>query len=203
MNDLLSSVGRVQALLNRRPQLAKSYELRLESIKLLKALDIFLAKALDLELTFSSVYAETASLLEGEAKAIATRDFMRTFSRKHCSKTINPKRVNKKIRKAFLIQVARDNKLHLLRNALQPKKKYIELLQDLLDVPEKAIQRRVLAMKANDIASLAKANGLHTLKTKTGRVSGSKKSKAYIIKQIIEIKRSDESLDSLVDGQRL
>lgn len=199
MNDLLSSVCRVQALLNRQPQLAKSYELRLESIKLLSALDKFLTKALDLELTFSSVYAETASLLEGEAKNIATREFIRAFTRKRCSRTMNPKRVNKKVRKAFLIQVARDHKLHLLRDALQPKKKYIELLQDLLDMPEEAIQRRVLAMKTTDLISLARANGLDILKTRTGRASGSKKSKAFVIKQIIEIKKSDESLDSLVD----
>jgi hypothetical protein len=199
MRDLSSSVEEVKAFLERQPGLQSSYDLRRESKALMLAIERFLDKAWELELTLSSGYAETAALMEGDCKSLASREFITSFSKNHCTKTLRPKRSDKRTRKALLIQAARDKKLKALRDALQPKKKYLEMFHDLLDLSDLDIEKRILSMKTTEMGAMARANGLEIMKTKTGRISGARRSRDLLIRQILEIKRSDESLDSLVE----
>jgi hypothetical protein len=199
MRNLSSSVDEVKAFLERQPNLESSYDLRRESKALINALDRFLAKAAEVEITLSSGYVQTAALMEGEARHLATRDFILSFSQRHCSRPVRAKRSDRKTRKALLIQTAKDGKLDALRKALQPKNEFADLLNDLLELSDEDISNRLFSMKTKDLGSLAKANGLEIMKTKTGRISGAKRSRQAVIRQILEIKRSDESLDSLVE----
>jgi len=197
MGKVLEPLERASAFLRRNPNLEDSRLLQKEAAALVKALVNYNEKAGEIELSLTPDYAETASLLDSDGKPLATPDFVRDFTQKHCSVTLSFPKVNKKERTALLLLAARDKKLKILRQQLDPSKKHREMFQRLLGESDQNIRQKILSMKAADFQGLIKAVGLDAPHTQSGAISTSRAAKEGAIKQILGAKRSDELMDSL------
>lgn len=201
MTRVIESVDRVRDFLKRQPDLESSTLLKTETADLVKALEKYLQKAEEIESTLKPGYAETLALIEGDGKSIATKEFIRKFSSENCSHTINPAKTDKKVRKELVLLAAKDNKLSKLKKALDPSRKYRELIKDLLHLTEHEITKRVSALKPAEFKGIVEANGLEATRTKTGTISTSAANKAKVVKQILHIKQSDSYLSGLGYGE--
>ena len=194
MTEAHALIKRITDFMERQPNLDSSILLRSETQALCDAAKAYLAKAEEIELTLKPGYAETAALMEGDGKSIATVDFIRGFSKRYCSETLDPKRADKSARKALLLLAAEDSKLDELRNKLDPEKKYRELLQKLLESDDKTIKDRILSMKPADFKALVTANGLDAHRTSSGEVSSAKASR---MKALLTMRRIQDSCTAL------
>lgn len=200
MTRVIEPVKRVMDFLRRQPDLDGSALLKTESAILVKAVDKYLQKAEEIELTLKPEYAETLALIERDGKSLATKDFIRKFSSENCSVTLTTAKTEKKARKELVLLAARDNKLAKLKKALDPSRKFRELMKQLLELTEQEIAARVSALKPAEFRGLVEANGLEASRTRGGTISTSAVSKTRVVKQILHIKRSDQYLSGLGYG---
>jgi hypothetical protein len=152
------------------------------------------------ELTLKPEYAETLALIEGDGKPLATKDFIKKFSGENCSVTLSPAKVDKKARKELILLAAKENKLAKLKRALDPSRKYRELIKDLLELNDNEIADRISRLRPAEFKGLVEANGLEVARTKSGTISTSAANKTKAVKQILHIKRSDQYLSGLRYG---
>ena len=136
-------------------------------------------------------YSEVASLLEGEGKSTATKDFMEGFGLKIVGERLDIPKSDKASRKRFLRLVAKSGKLGELRERLDPNKFYRGLFDELIRRDLSEIEIKISAMGAKELTGLVEANGLKAPRTSTGRVSKSKKTLKTILSQIEKIKLSE------------
>jgi hypothetical protein len=192
MVKVLAALERAVKFIGRHPNLDGSHLLKKESASLASALEKYNSKTQEIELSFIPGYAETQSLVEGEAKKRVTVDFIKKFTKKHCSTQLVFDKADKKARTALLVSAAKDNKLHQLQKDLDQNQKYRELFQELGELGEGNIKVKILSMAAKDFTSLVVANGLDAIRTKGGAVSCSKSAREKVLKQILRDKMSDE-----------
>jgi hypothetical protein len=197
MTRIRESVAQVMEFLKRQPDLDGSTLLKTEAAALEKAMQKYLQKAVEIELTLKPEYAETLALIEGDGKPLATKDFIKKFSSENCSVTLGPAKADKKARKELMLLAAKDNKLAKLKKALDPSRKYRELIKDLLELTEHEIAKRISSLKPAEFKGLVEANGLEVARTKSGTISTSASNKTKAVKQILHIKRSDQYLSGL------
>jgi hypothetical protein len=183
--------------LKRHPELDGALLLRKESTPLAKSLEKYLRQALDIELTLKPEYAATIVLVEGEGKTVATAEFIKKFTAKNCSRTLKPAKADRKARKELVMQAAQDDKLTQLRKALDPKRKYRDLMAELIRTSEDSIRSQVIAMAPVAFRNLVEANGLAVQRTSAGAVSTAKVNREKVVKQIVHIKQSDHYLAGL------
>lgn len=200
MVKVIDSVARVMGFLKRQPDLDGSALLKNESTALAKALEKYIHKAEEIELTLKPEYAETLALIEADGKSVATKDFIKKFSGENCSVMLSPAKIDKKARKELVLLAARDNKLGKLKKALDPSRKFRELIKELLQLTENEVTARVAALKPAEFKGLVEANGLEASRTGTGTISTSAASKTRVVKQILHIKNSDQYLTGLGYG---
>ncbi len=197
METLLIMLQRTAQFLRRRPNLDGSILLRREARHLLRALKAYVEKAEEVELSLSADYAETAALIEGEGREFVTPEFVREFTRTHCTETLSFDRVNKKERTELLRLAARNDKLQALKRHLDPKEQYRELFRRLICLPDDDIEAAVMSMASGDFRGLAAASGLNVPRTETGTLSASKTARNKVLGQILGEKRSNELMDQL------
>lgn len=196
MPKIAKEVQAVMEFFERRPSLDGSNLLKKESAALQKALNNLLAKAGEIELSLQPGYAETENLVEGTGKPLCNKDFMREFSHKHLSKNLNPSKADKKARQELLKLAAQDGKLDELRKALDPQKKYRDMLQDLMKRDDAAVKKRVMSMKPVDFRGIVTANGFEAPETKSGAISTAKSARAKVLKQILNLMENSQYLDN-------
>jgi hypothetical protein len=194
MTETHALIKRIADFMERQPNLDSSILLRSEVQALCDAAEAYLTRAEEIELTLMPDYAETAALMEGDGRNIATVDFIRNFSKCHCTKMLNPKRADKKARRSLLLLAAKDGKLKELRTQLDPDKKFRDLLQKLLELDSKAIEKKILGMKPADFRAMVTANGLDAHRTNSGEISCAKASR---IKAVLTLRRIQGSCATL------
>jgi hypothetical protein len=192
MVKVLAALEQALKFIGRYPNLDGSHLLKKESASLASALEKYNSKAEEIELSFLPDYAETQSLIEGEAKKRVTADFIKKFTKKHCSTQLVFEKADKKARMALLLSASKDNKLHQLRQDLDQNQRYREMFQELGESSEGDIKVKILNMAAKDFTGLVVANGLDAIRTKGGAVSSSKLAREKVLKQILRDKMSDE-----------
>jgi hypothetical protein len=201
MSTVIAHVKSVLDFLKRQPDLDGSHLLKKESAALLKAVEKYLSRAEEIELSLCPDYLEAQALLEGEGKTLATVSFIKAFSRKHCSRSLAPVKADKKARSDLLLLAAADKRLSELKTALDPSKEFRDLMATLLKMGNGAITEQVLAMPAARFRCLVDANGLDAGRTAGGSVSTSKAARQKVVEQILHIKASDRTLSDLVRGR--
>ncbi|MEW6349912.1 MAG: hypothetical protein AB1646_12670 [Thermodesulfobacteriota bacterium] len=197
MAELIERLQETMSVLSRHPEWERSTLLRAESRQLTAALDTYRAKVEALELSLNPDYIEAEALLEGHARNRVTAAFIKDFTRKHCSDQLVFPRVDKRARDALLIQAARDKKLRVLKDALDPEREYRQMYRDLASRPEKEIQEEVMGMEAGLLKEIVKAGVIESPRTRGGAVSTSLAARKQIVRQIIARKRSDELMAGL------
>jgi len=200
MTKVTGFVARVMGFLKRQPDLDGSALLRTESAALAKALEKYIHKAEEIELTLKPEYAETLALIEGDGRSLATKDFIKKFSADNCSVLLSPAKTDKKARKELVLLAARENKLGKLKKALDPSRKYRELIKELLQLTEQQIAKRISRLKPAEFKGLVETNGLEASRTGSGAISTSAANKTKVVKQILHIKKSDQYLSGLGYG---
>lgn len=197
---ILESVGEVTSFIKRRPELQRSKLLEKETRDLEKALAGYLAKAQEIEITLSPEYSEALALMNGDGKSLVTGDFMAKFCAENCGGSWAPTKRGKDGKKEFLLLVAKKNKLGKLKKALDPGKKYRELLAEMLLLTEKEIQQRISTIKADAFRGLVETNGFEAARTGRGAISTARENKTKVATQIIHMKKSDQCLSGLRDA---
>lgn len=197
MQEIREHLERAFRFLQRHPNLDGSKLLDKEALALTKALTKYNQKAGEVELSLKPAFAETAGIIEAEGKSLLTPAFVEEFTRKHCSRTLSFKKINKKERATLLLLAAQDEKLETLRKHLDPTKKHRESFQRLLGETEVVIRARVLAMKPGEFQGMVTAVGLDAPLTKSGSISTAKGAKEKVIKQVLRAKESDDLMESL------
>ena len=197
MAKIFEALNTAFDFLFRRPNLDGSTLLKKESETLGKALEKYNGKAGEIELSLMPDFAETAAIVEGDGKSLITADFIKDFTSRNCSSKLVVPKADKKARTALLMLAARENKLGLLKQQLDPIQKYRELFHTLMKQHEAAIKDKIYKMKPADFANLVKAAGLDAIKTSKGTVSTSKASRDKVLKQILRDKQSDELMTGL------
>jgi hypothetical protein len=198
MAGVFESLEKACDFLRQHPDLDGSTLLKKETNALVKALGKFNEKAEEVKLSLTADYAEAAALLEGDGKPLATPAFIREFTKKHCTTTLSFSRANKRERTALLLRAARDGKLSILKELIDPSKKFRQMYQALLSKPTADIKREILAMKPAVFRGIVNAAGLSAPRTKAGAVSTAKTARKKVLHQIIRSKQSDKLMDSLV-----
>ena len=197
MKKIRESLQETLEFLNRYPNLDGSTLLKKEADSLWKALQKYNERAEEVGLSLTADFAETSSLLEGDGKNIVTPDFIKTFTRKHCSKILSFDKANKKERSELLLLAAKEKKLPILKKMIDPSKMYREMYQDIIKESTRGIEQKLLSMKPKDFQGLVNAVGLDAPRTKTGGISTSKTVRKNVLKQILRDKESDELMDAL------
>ena len=197
MTDAHTLIKRITEFMERQPNLDSSILLKTEVQALCDAAEAYLVRAEEVELTLMPGYAETAALMEGDGRSIATVDFIRNFSKRYCTKILHPKRADKKARRSLLLLAAKDAKLEELRNQLDPDRKYRELAQRLLELDSKTIEKKILSMKSADFRALVTANGLDAHRTSSGQISCAKASRMKALFTLRRIQGSCAMLASV------
>jgi hypothetical protein len=193
-------VAQAMEFLKRHPELDGALLLSKESAAVAKSLEKYLEQAHAVELTLQPEYAATIALVEGDGKAVATVEFIMKFTAKNCSRALKPHKADKKARKELVMQAAQDDKLIQLRKALDPKRKYRDLMAELIKKSEDSIKSQVFSMTPVSFRGLVEANGLDVPRTASGAISTSKVNRDKVVKQIVHIKQSDRYLAGLSDS---
>ena len=188
MNNLEVKINGILEFLKAYPNLVEGATLKKAFLNLEKAVDKALPLIEEAKLEELPNYSEVASLLEGEGKTIATKDFMEGFSFKIAGKRLDIPKSDKASRKRFLKLVAKSAKLGELRDRLDPNKFYRGLFDELIRHKLSEIEIKLSSMRAKELTGLVEANGLKAPRTKTGKVSKSKKTLKTILSQIEKIK---------------
>lgn len=192
MARLTDALKKAEQFLTRHPSLEASTLLKKESATLIAALDKYSSKAEEIELSLTADFVVTADLVHGEAKNRVTKDFIRDFTKSHCSAPLVVVKADKKARTALLVLAAKDNKLPKLQELLDQSQRYREMLHQLLEKRESDIRQTILSMPSQDFGALVRAAGLDAPKTGTGAVSSSRKAREIVLKQVLRDKVSDQ-----------
>ncbi len=191
MSDLCTDLRKAVIFLEKSPKLARSSHLQEPSRQLSRSLTAFLAKADEIRLEETPDFPAVANLIEGEAKPLVSVAFMRDFAKTKMGKSFNPAGSTKATRAQFLRMAAQQGKLSELREALDPKRKYKELVIELLRKTRDEIASELSQMTAKDLTGLVDANGMDAPRTGTGLVSKSRASLKKILEQIEAVRVVD------------
>jgi hypothetical protein len=197
MSKLFEELKAATDFIKRRPKLEGSHLLKKESDSLLKALEKYNAKAGELDLSFTPGYTETAALIEGDAKSRVTVQFIKDFTRSHCSTQLVFEKADKKARTALLTRATRDGKLQKLQQVLDQRQRFRDMYHELLELADTEIKTRLLAMPAKDFCGLVTTIGLDAPRLKNSAVSASKASREKVLKQILRDKTSEELMSGI------
>lgn len=199
MSDMTALLSGALEFTRRQPQLSSSGQLKRESEALFKALEKYCSKADEIEVSLTSGFAETLTLIEGSGKAIATREFIKEFSGSHLSSALSPTKSDKKARRDLVILAAKEGKLKRLRIDLDPAQKFRKMLLDLLKQDDKAITEKVMNMTPNVFRGIVASNGFDATHTATGAISTSQPTRKKVLKQILHMAASERCLSSFGD----
>ncbi len=191
MSDLCTDLQKAATFLEKSPKLARSSRLQQPTKQLSQSLTAFLARADEIRLEEMPDFPVVSTLIEGEAKSMVSVAFMRDFAKTKLRASFNPANSTKATRAQFLKMTAQHGKLSELREALDPKRKYKELVIELLRKERDEIVSELSQMTAKDLTGLVDANGMDAPRTGTGLVSKSKASIKKILEQIESVRVVD------------
>jgi hypothetical protein len=191
ITSLKGNLKEVLDFLEDFPKLSRGSTLSGSLTTLQRNLGRVVAKMDDLRLEQHPLYSEVAHLLEGDGKAIANPEFMRKFCSNRSMERFNAEKADKATRKRFLKLVAKADKLSELRDALDTKKVYKALFDEILANDLSVIEKRLYELKPSILTGIVDSAGLVASKGKGGKVSKAKKSIDSILAQIEKIKLSE------------
>lgn len=191
MEVVFEKLDEIYAFARKHPNLIRSGSLRPHLGRLEKAADKVIAAMEELRVELQPQFAEVASLLEAEGKAVATPEFIKAFTSKHCGETYAPDVSTKRTRRELLMRAARRGVLDTLKQDLRPEAAQRERFVELANMKGKKLQKALEGMTPTELTGLADAAGLKIERNKSGNVSKSKRNLAAITDSISKLQLTE------------